>query len=115
MSVSLDAAEVTRTHFCKHPNCTNEARSDRGPFSKCDEHRTSTTTSARRSANGGGTSAAEGTLERKLGEVRALAREADRKRARAEKLTREALDAKRDADAAAERFRQAAREILSES
>lgn len=104
----LDAHDAARTHYCRHPGCTNEARSDRGVYSRCAEHQGRGPVAARR-PNGGG---AQGTLESGLRELQRLAREADRLRAKAAKLTSEALAAKQTADRAAIAYQDALRVAL---
>jgi hypothetical protein len=101
----VDAHDATRTHYCRQPGCTNEARSDRGPYSKCDEHRA--VGSSPRPANGSG-------LVSELAGLQQAARRVDRLSAKAAKLTAEALEAKREADAARAEFSRKAAAILGE-
>lgn len=35
----MDATEATATYNCRHPDCTDTARSSRGPYAYCDYHR----------------------------------------------------------------------------
>jgi len=105
-ATEMSAHDITSTHTCKFPNCTQPAKSDRGPFSKCDEHRNQPTPMRPRSTQ------PAGTLETQLAECRKSAREADRLRAKAEKLTRQALQAKREAEEATARFRSQVRGII---
>lgn len=92
--------ELTKTYYCKAPGCENEARSPVGAYAYCDEHRTRPGPRGARHSNGG-----EGTMASKLASLRAQANKVDRLRAKAAKLTAEALKAKNDADAAQRAFR----------
>jgi hypothetical protein len=93
--MSADAA--TRTHFCKQPGCTNEARSPVGRYSYCEAHRGQATNGTH--PEGGGT------VAQRLGALQAQARSVDKLKAKAERLTRDALAAKRTADDAERAFR----------
>lgn len=92
MSVT-SANDAVRTHYCKVPGCTNEARSPVGAYSYCDLHR-GQRAEASRSPQSDASMATE---------IAALARDAkrvDRIQAKAEKLATAAATAKATADAA---------------
>ena len=84
---------ATSTFNCKFPNCMNEASSPVGRYSYCRQHQ-----GAAKPKPSGGVSGGKETLAQRLGSLQAAAKKADRLRAKAERLTREALKAKREAD-----------------
>lgn len=86
--------DLAKTHICTVPGCTNEARSDRGLYSKCDEHRAANVGNRRANGNGGG----NGSLAARIAALSALAKRVDKAKAVAKKKTEQALAAKRAAD-----------------
>jgi hypothetical protein len=93
----VDIQQATRTHYCKFPSCTNEARSPVGRYAYCDQHQGQ--------SNGATGAKASGSVASRLGGLQAQAKAVDKLRAKAERLTRDALTAKRDADDAERSFR----------
>lgn len=81
---------VTATHNCKFPNCTNEASSPVGRYAYCKTHQGAAKPKA--------VAAPDTSIAGKLGALQAQAKKVDKLRAKAEKLTRSALAAKREAD-----------------
>lgn len=82
------------THFCKFPGCAREAKSMRGPYSYCDEHRGKLPP-----ARAAATESTSGTQTA----LRALLKQAaqvDRLDARAAKALADARDAREKADEA---------------
>lgn len=101
MAPEVDAQQAVRTHFCKQPGCTNEARGTIGRNAYCTEHQES---APRR----GPRPAPAGSMAKRLAELQKLAKEADRWQARAETLARDAQSAIR---VAAEKRREFARAV----
>lgn len=107
VKTSVSANDVGRSFDCKTPGCDGVAKSDRGPYCYCDRCR-----SRRGMSTGINAVADPSSLLGKLNRMRTLARQADRARTKAEKLTREALAAKREADRLSGEFQTLAREMM---
>jgi hypothetical protein len=90
------------THYCKYPGCENEARSRVGRYAYCAEHQSQRPAQAPR----------DDTMTARIASLAAGARKVDAARAKAEKLTRAALQAKRDADTLADAFTDSMNELL---
>jgi hypothetical protein len=86
----MDAHEATQTYDCKFPNCTREVKSRYGRYSYCDVHRGKAALAK--------SVAAGDSVEKRLHALAGQARGVDRAKARASKLTEQALAAKREAD-----------------
>lgn len=99
--------DAMTTYNCKLPGCTNEARSRVGRYSYCADHQGRGGASKKASANG--------TVEGQIRSLATLARNVDKARAKAKKLTEDALRAKQTADEMAASFRDQARELLEEA
>lgn len=89
--------ELARTYYCTVPGCTNEARSDRGLYSKCDEHRKANVGN-RSDRKGGASTNGNGTLAQRIAKLSTLARNVDKAKAAAKKKTEQVLAAKKHAD-----------------
>ena len=100
--------DATATHYCKFPSCTNEARSSVGRYSYCDDHQGMGAAKRTAAANGGGT------VEQRIKSLAALARDVDKAKARAKKLTEDALNAKTAAEEKERDFQRQARAVLGE-
>ncbi len=114
------AHELGKTHYCKHPGCTNEARSSVGVYSRCPEHQNPASVAASKGAargNGGRPAGRNGSpggaAQEQLAALIAQAKRVDKLKAQAEQLTRKALDAKRVADEAEREYRQALRAAVT--
>ena len=99
----MNVQAATATYNCKFPNCTNEASSRLGRYSYCKIHQSVPKTK--------GAKAASDSIAGRLGALQAQARKVDALRAKAEKLTRQALAAKRAADEEQEWFAKALAEL----
>lgn len=100
--VGSDTFDMTDSSYtCVEPGCDRSVPSPRGRYARCEDHR-----AARAVAKAGGGSANGDGFVAGLDTLKALARDADRKRARAADLTAKALAAKREADDAAELVRE---------
>jgi hypothetical protein len=107
--------ETAFSYDCKAVGCTNTARSQRGPWAYCDEHRGKEVEKKPREREAYRHFLDPGaSFSDKLHALRNLARNADRARARARKATVEALAAKEQADETAAAFRTACRAIAEE-
>jgi hypothetical protein len=102
---AVSAQDATRTHFCKQPGCTNEAKADRGPSSYCDRHRAAR--AALREANGTATHVAA------LASLAKLAKQCDRAVAKATKARKLATDAEAHAVELERAYRRAVKEATS--
>lgn len=105
----MNAQDVTSTYDCKVPGCTQEAKSNRGPFAYlCAEHRDRST-----AARSGSTPVTNGaTVEQRIKSLASLAREVDRAKDHARKLDERALDAKAVASTKEAEFQRIMREVL---
>lgn len=102
--------DLMSDHTCKLPGCDNPARSSVGRYSYCDEHQGMGGVARNgSSANGGGT------VEARIKSLAALARDVDRAKAKAAKLTQDALKAKHDAEEKERQFQRQAREVIGEA
>lgn len=102
--IPISAHDATATYTCKAAGCTNEARSSRGLYSYCDEHR---------GRSGQPTRPSRGSAVDQLSKLTATARSVDKLRAKAEELTQRALDAKRAADDAEADYREQLRQATA--
>lgn len=103
----MDAQDAATTHFCKFLSCTNEASSNVGRYSYCSEHRDRAArglTTDTKPSNGKPTNGKPTSVAARISGLAKEARQVDAARARATKLTEQALAAKRDADALQQAF-----------
>lgn len=108
--------EVAYSYDCKAYGCTKSARSQRGPWAYCDEHRgvQGIEKKPRRREQYRDFLDPEASFSEKLHGLRNLARNADRARARARKAAVDALAAKRLSDEAAGAFYAACRKLAED-
>jgi hypothetical protein len=103
MSIDLE------TFSCHTPNCPNEARSRVGRYSYCDHCRTGREQRASEQPQPVATD--KGTFAERVSRLNAAAKTADRLRAVAVTKTRAAMEAKKEADKAADAVATIAREF----
>lgn len=103
--------EIGVTHFCKTPDCDRESRSAVGRYSYCDECRA---IRERNSSKPLSVGVKAGSLEQRVKQLTRQAKNADKLAAHAKTLTERALEAKANADKAADEARRLAREIFGD-
>lgn len=92
------AQAAAKTHYCKFPNCTNEARSSVGRYAYCEEHRDRAARGLDAPTNQPVAASNGTTVAARIAALAADARKVDKAKARAKKLAENALAAKRHAD-----------------
>lgn len=92
--------ELGATYDCKQPGCTNTARSRVGRYSYCDMHR-----QAREQRVAVPSVSGDGSVAERLSTLQTLAKRCDRLKAKASRLTKDALTAKRESDEAQAEFK----------
>jgi hypothetical protein len=106
---------VSYSYDCQAFGCTNTARSQRGPWAYCDEHRGKEVEKKPRKREQYRDMLDPGaSFSDKLHHLRNLARNADRARAKARRATIDALAAKQSADETAAAFYAACRQLAVE-
>ena len=103
------AAELGTSYDCKAFGCTREARSTRGVYAYCDEHRAAEVWKEKPEAP----KPTRGTFSEKVRELERAAKAADRARTEATNLTERALKAKAEADARERELRALAAELAT--